>query len=129
MPDGRYCMMYVAQEHPGGIKMAISNSINGGYVYQPEWIDREPGSCEAPNVWKRIGENKWVLMVDIFSIRPHNFGFYETNDFKTFRDLGHFNEGVMKTTNFSSPKHGAVIQISREEAEKLATHWGLNMKF
>lgn len=129
LPDGRYCMMYVAQENPVGIKMAFSDSINRGYEYQPQWIDHEPGSCEAPNVWKRSRENKWVLMYDIFSIQPHNFGFCETTDFITFNNLGHFNEGIMKTTNFTSPKHGAIIQITKEEAERLASHWDLNIEF
>jgi hypothetical protein len=123
MPDGRYCMTYVAQENPGGIKMAISDSINSGYLYNPEMVDAEPGACEAPNIWKRIGENKWVLMYDIFSIRPNNFGFYETTDFVTFKGLGHFNEGVMKLTNFTSPKHGSIIQITAKEAKKLEQHW------
>lgn len=111
MPDGRYCLMYVAQEQPGGIKMAFSDKINRGYKYSDQWADTEPGACEAPNVWKRHGEDKWVLMYDIFSINPHNFGFAETTDFKTFKDLGHFNEGPMKTTNFTSPKHGAIITL------------------
>lgn len=123
LPDGRYCMMYVAQENPGGIKMAFSDSINTGYVYNPEWIDNEAGACEAPNVWKRIAEDKWVLMYDVFSVTPHNFGFCETTDFKTFKDIGHFNEGVMKTTNFTSPKHGAIIQITTEEAQRLEKFW------
>ncbi len=130
MKDGRYCMMYVAQDQPAiGIKMAISDSINKGFVYNPEWIDKEPGSCEAPNVWKRINEDKWVLMYDIYSIQPHNFGFCETSDFINFKDLGHFNEGVMKTTNYSSPKHGAVIQITKDEALKLANYWNYELKF
>lgn len=129
LPDGRFLMTYVAQEGPAGIKMAISDKINGGYQYQPEQIDFEPSSCEAPNIWKRIGEEKWVLMYDIFSITPHNFGFAETSDFNTFTHLGHFNEGAMKTTNFSSPKHGAVIHLTKEEAGKLSEHWGLNMEF
>ncbi len=128
MPDGRYCMTYVAQENPGGIKMAFSDSIHAGYQYQPDWIDFEPGSCEAPNMWKRIGEDKWVLMYDIFSIKPHNFGFCETSDFKTFTNLGHFNEGVMKITNAVSPKHGAVIQITAEEADRLETYWKENKR-
>jgi hypothetical protein len=123
LPDGRFCMMYVVQENPGGIKLAISDSIHGGYVYAPEQVDFEPRSCEAPNVWKRVGEEKWVLMYDVFSIQPHNFGFCETTDFKTFTNLGRFNEGVMKTTNFSSPKHGAVIQITEKELERLTRHW------
>ncbi len=129
LPDGRFVMTYVAQEGPAGIKMAVSDKINSGYVYQPDQIDFEPASCEAPNVWKRIGEDKWVLMYDIFSINPHNFGFAETSDFVNFTHLGHFNEGVMKTTNFISPKHGAVIHLTKEEAQKLASHWGLQMEF
>lgn len=122
-PDGRYCMMYVAQEHPGGIRMAFSDSIHAGYRYVDQWADTEPGACEAPNVWKRIRQNKWVLMYDVFSIQPHNFGFCETTDFKTFTPLGHFNEGVMKATNFASPKHGAIIQITAAEADRLENHW------
>lgn len=123
LPDGRYCMMYVAQEHPGGIKMAFSDSINSGYRYDPKQVDAERGSCEAPNVWKRIDSDKWVLMYDIFSIKPHNFGFCETTDFASFKDIGHFNDGVMKMTNFTIPKHGAVIHLTKKEAERLAKHW------
>lgn len=123
MPDGKYCLMYVAQEQPGGIKMAFSDKINRGYTYSDQWADVEPGACEAPNVWKRRGEDKWVLMYDIFSINPHNFGFVETSDFKTFKNLGRFNEGVMKTTNFTSPKHGAIIRITEEQAKKLEKYW------
>ena len=123
MPDGRYFMSYVAQEQPGGIKYMISDKINHYADYNAQQIDAEKGACEAPNVWKRIGEKKWVLMYDVFSINPHNFGFVETTDFKTFKPLGRFNEGVMKATNFSSPKHGAVIQITKAEAQRLESYW------
>nr|WP_294900078.1 glycoside hydrolase family 43 protein [uncultured Pedobacter sp.] len=129
LPDGRFCMMYVAQENPGGIKMAFSDKINSGYQYLPNQVDFEPRSCEAPNVFKRIGENKWVLMYDVFSVNPHNFGFAETTDFIHFTNLGHFDEGVMKRTNFSVQKHGAVIQLTKKEAQRLADKWKLNMKF
>ena len=125
LPDGRYALMYVAHEGEAGIKLAMSTSINGGYEYSPRWIDFEPRACEAPNVWKRIGEEKWVLMYDIYSINPHNFGFVETPDFENFTNLGHFNGGVMKSESMSdSPKHGAVIHLTREEADRLRAHWG-----
>lgn len=126
MPDGKWCMAYCAQENPGGIKIAVSDNPNGPWEYRPEQVDFEPGACEAPTVWKRIGEDKWVVMYDIFSINPHNFGFSETSDFKTFRNLGHFNEGAMKTTNFQSPKHGAIIPITKEEKDRLENHWRNN---
>lgn len=124
--DGRFCMMYVAQENPGGIKMAFSDKVNSGYVYQPEQVDFEKGSCEAPNVFKRFTDNKWVLMYDIFSIKPHNFGFAETSDFKTFTNLGHFDEGVMKRTNFTVQKHGSVIHLTKKEAQNLSKYWAMN---
>lgn len=123
LPDGRFCMMYVAQDGPSGIKMALSDKINKDYQYHPQWIDFEPKSCEAPNVWKRIGEDKWVVMYDIFGINPHNFGFCKTTDFVNFTPLGRFNEGVMKAVNFQSPKHGSVIQITKEEAKRLEEYW------
>ena len=123
MPDGRYCMTYCSQEGPAGIKIAFSNHINRGYQYQPQQIDAEKGSCEAPTMYKLIGQDKWLLMYDIFSIKPHNFGFMETTDFKTFRHLGHFGDGPTKRANFSEQKHGAVTQITEAEAQRLEEYW------
>lgn len=119
----KYHLFYVAHDGAGGIKQAVSDRINGGYVYDARWYDFEPKACEAPNVWKRIGEKKWVLMYDVFSVTPHNFGFVETSDFVNFKNLGRFNEGVMKTTNYISPKHGAVIHLTKEEADNLEAYW------
>lgn len=121
----KYHLFYVAHDGVPGIKQAVSNHINSGYIYDSTWVDPEPTSCEAPNVWKRIGEEKWVLMYDIYGINPHNFGFSETTDFKNFKHLGHFNEGVMKTTNFTSPKHGSVIHLTKTEADRLVNFWKL----
>ena len=123
MPDGRYFMTYVAQENPAGIKYMISDRINHFEDYHAEQIDTERGGCEAPNVWKRIGEDKWVVMYDIYSLKVHNFGFVETTDFKTFTPLGRFNEGVMKLKDFTSPKHGCVIHITKDEATRLENYW------
>jgi len=123
--DDKFHMFYVSHDGTAGIKHAVSDGINWGYAYEPDWIDREEHACEAPNLWKRIGEEKWVLMYDCYGINPHNFGFSETSDFKTFTPLGYFNQGVMKSTNFSSPKHGAVIHLTKPEADRLAEHWGL----
>ena len=128
MPDGRYFMTYVSQENPGGIKYMISDRINHFDDYHAEQIDAENSGCEAPNVWKRIGENKWVVMYDIYSVHPNNFGFVETSDFKTFSPLGHFNEGVMKIEGFESPKHGSVIHITKAEAKRLENYWNEQQK-
>ena len=128
MPDGRYFMTYVSQENPGGIKYMISDKINHFDDYHAEQIDTERTGCEAPNVWKRIGEKKWVVMYDIYTIQPNNFGFVETMDFKTFTPLGRFGEGKMKMTNFVSPKHGSVIHITKAEAKRLEQYWESQQK-
>ena len=70
-----------------------------------------------------IGRDEWILMYDVFSARPNNMGFSATTDFVHYTDLGHFNHGEMKTTNFSSPKHGAVIQITQKELRRLQKQW------
>lgn len=121
----KYRMFYVSHDGVAGIKQAVSDRANGGYTFDPRWYDPEPQACEAPNVWKRIGEEKWVLMYDCYGQSVHNFGFSETSDFVHFENLGQFNEGVMKTTNFTSPKHGAVIHLTKEEADRLIEKWGL----
>lgn len=124
--DGLYHMFYVAHDAGGGIKQATAPTPTGPWTFDPKWYDFEPKACEAPTVWKRIGEDKWVLMYDVFSINPHNFGFTETSDFQTFDNLGRFNEGRMKTTNFTAPKHGAVVRITKEEADSLEHYWHHN---
>lgn len=125
----KYRMFYVSHDGEAGIKQVVSDKINGGYEFDPRWYDPEERACEAPNVWKRIGEEKWVLMYDCYGQQVHNFGFSETSDFVNFKNLGQFNQGVMKTTNFTSPKHGAIIHLTKEEADRLAAQWGLNMEF
>lgn len=122
----RYILSYVAHDGNPGIKLAYSDRPTGGWQFDPRWIDLEPKACEAPHVFKRIGEDRWVLMYDVYSIQPHNFAFVETSDFESFTNLGHFNKGVMKTTNFAAPKHGAVTHITEAEARRLCTKWDID---
>ena len=122
----KYHLFYVAHEANGGIKQAVSDKINRDYVFDPVKYDPERVACEAPNLWKRNGTNTYVLMYDVFGAKPHTMGFSETTDFVHFTNLGLFNQGVMKSTNFSLPKHGAVMSLTKKEAEDLAAHWGLD---
>jgi len=116
-----YHLFYVAHDKPGNIRHAASNKINEGYVYEPQKIDPESVGAEAPNLWRRNGTDTYVLMYDVFGANPHNMGFSETTDFLHYKNLGRFNEGgsPMKTTNFSGPKHGAVMSITVDELRRL----------
>lgn len=125
----KYQMLFASHNGGAHVELAVSDAINSGYQLNPKRIDGEKVGCEAPTVFKRIGEDKWILIYDIYRINPHNFGFSETSDFVNFNYLGHFNEGVMKATNFSVPKHPSVIQITKKEAQKLAKKWNCDLKF
>ncbi|WP_240504586.1 glycoside hydrolase family 43 protein [Tsuneonella mangrovi] len=120
-----YHMFYVAHDNPGNIHEALSHDINKGYVAERKKVDPEPKAAEAPNLWHRFGTNTYVLMYDVFGADPHNMGFAETTDFKTFKNIGRFNDpdSPMRATNFSGPKHGAVMPITPAEASEIESYF------
>jgi predicted GH43/DUF377 family glycosyl hydrolase len=121
----QYRMFYVGHENPGGIFQAVSKTIGSGYVYEPGRVAPETLAHEAPNLWRRHGTDTYVLMYDVFGAKPNNMGFAETKDFKTFTKIGRFNDpgSQMKTTNFTSPKHGSVMPITPAEANELKAYF------
>lgn len=123
----KYHLYYVSHDGVSGVKHAVSDRACGDYNYEPLWCDPEAGACEAPTLWKRMGQDKYVVMYDVFSARPNNMGFSETADFKNYTDIGHFNGGCMKTTNFVSPKHGAVVTITADELSRLEKYWNFKL--
>ena len=126
----RYHLFYVAHDKPGGLRHAASDKINEGYVYESQKVDPEKAACEAPNLWRRNGTDSYVLMYDVFGVKPNNMGFSETTDFVHYKNLGRFNDkdGVMKATNFSGPKHGAVTSITLDELNRLENYFATEKK-
>jgi hypothetical protein len=106
---------------------AVSDKLTQGYISDPDRIDPEKVSTEAPNLFKRLGTDRWVLMYDVYGARPNNMGFSETTDFISYTNLGHCNEGVMKTTNFERPKHGAVTHLTMKELKAITDYWNTDI--
>lgn len=123
--QGKYHLFYCSHDGTAGIKQAVGDKITGPWQYIDDYCDYEKGGCEAPHVYKMIGQDKWILMYDIYSIKPHNFGFAETTDFSGFKNLGRFDDkhDTMKRTNFSEQKHGAVTWLTKKEAKKLEKYY------
>lgn len=119
--DSLYHLFYVSHEHAPTVRHATSRNITGPYIKDDKYDDHDPEIHEAPNCWKRLGQNKWVVMYDNYHRNPANFGFVETTDFESFTPLGYFDEeGVcMKRTNFSAQKHAAVTHLTFDEAKTL----------
>ncbi|MBQ8866976.1 MAG: glycoside hydrolase family 43 protein [Bacteroidaceae bacterium] len=121
--DGTYHLYYVSHEGGATVKHATSAAINGPYMMDNDYYDGVRQGHEAPNCWKRIGEDCWVVMHDNYRINPHNFGFTETRDFINYTPLGNFDKGKMTRVGFSEQKHGAVIHITKKEAKMLEKIW------
>jgi hypothetical protein len=109
-----------------GIEHSVSDKINQGYAVVQKRVDPERISCEAPNLFKRLGTDTYVLMYDAHG--AGNMGFSETTDFVTYKNIGRFNEGVMKGTNFYSPKHGAVTYMTLDELKAVKDNWKVDIK-
>ena len=123
----KYHLFYSSKESgTPGIEHAVSDRIDGGYAMVQKRVDPEKISCEAPNLFKRLGADTYVLMYDAYG--AGNMGFSETKDFQTYANLGRFNDGVMKTTNFVAPKHGAVTYLTLAELKAVNDHWKMGMK-
>lgn len=121
----KYHLYYVSDAK---VLHAVSDRINHGYRSEPKRIDPETLPTEAPNLFKRLGTDTYVLMYDVYGARPNNMGFSETTDFVTYKNLGRFNEGAMKGTNFTRPKHGAVTYLTLDELKAVAQHWKVDLK-
>jgi len=122
---GKYQMFFVADAK---IRHAASDKINEGFVAEPQRIDPNKVSTEAPNVFKRLGTSTYVLMYDIYGARPNNMGFSETTDFVNYTNIGAFNEGAMKTVGFDRPKHGAISYLTLDELKNVVKYWSVDMK-
>ena len=121
--NGTYHLHYVSHEKGATIKHATAADIKGPYTIDNYYYDGVRESHEAPNCWKRIGEDTWVVMHDNFHAHPHNFGFTETKDFIHYTPIGSFGAGKMTRVGFSEQKHGAVIHITQKEAKMLEKYW------
>ena len=120
--DGTYHLFSTQGGHP---RHSTSTCLTGPYITDYAFSDSLSAVHEAPMLWKLIGQNRWILMQDRYSMHPHNFYFCETTDLHTFRPLGYFDIGdsPFHRTNFSEQKHGAVVHVTRDELQRLIDYW------
>jgi hypothetical protein len=125
-----YHLFYVSHEKGATPKHATAQKITGPYTFDELYQDGERQGHEAPNCWKRLGTDTYVVMFDNYRRKPMNFGFVETRDFFTYHPIGYFDakDSPMKRTNFSEQKHGAVTYLTKKELKQLVKHWNKILK-
>ena len=112
--DGKYYLFH-KNESGGGIFIAISDHLTGGYELIDEPVDQTTDAVEGSGVFKLINSDTYILMYDLYTTGSYQF--------TTSTDLLNFSiiEGV--SMNFT-PRHGTVMPVTQIEVDSLIKKWG-----
>ncbi len=115
--DGIYHLFYKTEGHGNGIRVATTNSLTSGqWKENLEYKQQTKEAVEGAGTFKLIGENKYILMYDVYMKGAYQFT--ETTDLEHFKVIDH--EVKM---NFH-PRHGTIIPITRSELKRITDQWG-----
>jgi hypothetical protein len=124
--DGLYHFFYkgntkneAGKEIMNGIQQATSTSLAGpwteDFVYVDAYADKHI-SVEGSGIFKLNDGSGYILMYDMY--RDHRY------EFQRSADLFHFTQTPESFTKNFNPRHGTVMSITREEAQRLNKKWG-----
>ena len=115
--DGLYHMFYKTEGHGDGIKVATTKSLTSGvWEEQPDYKQQTKESVEGAGTFKLIGQDKYILMYDVY--KKGRYQFTESTDLKNFKAI----DSEVKM-NFH-PRHGTIIPITRQELKRITDQWG-----
>ena len=115
--DGVYHLFYKTEGHGDGIKVATTTSLTSGvWTEQPDYKQQTPEAVEGAGTFKLIGQDKYILMYDVY--KKHGYQFTETTDLVNFTAI----EDGKVQMNFH-PRHGTIIPITLDELKRLLDKW------
>ena len=115
--DGIYHLFYKTEGHGNGIRVATTNSLTSSqWKENLEYKQQTKEAVEGAGTFKPIGEDKYILMYDVYMKGAYQFT--ETTDLEHFKVIDH--EVKM---NFH-PRHGTIIPITRSELKRITDKWG-----
>ncbi len=115
--DGIYHLFYKTEGHGNGIRVATTSSLTSGqWKENLEYKQQTKEAVEGAGTFKLIGEDKYILMYDVYMKGAYQFT--ETTDLEHFKVIDH--EVKM---NFH-PRHGTIIPITRSELKRITDQWG-----
>lgn len=110
--DGKFHLFYKTEgDEDKGIKVAISDSLTGGYDAMEGNVDQTDQAVEGSGVFKLIDSDKYILMYDVYMD-----GRYEFAESKNLKNFELVSEDI--SMNFH-PRHGTVLPITEEEVNQL----------
>lgn len=116
--DGKYFLFYKTEGHGNGIKVAITKDLTSGkWIEEPGYKQQTKEAVEGAGTFKLIGEDKYILMYDVYM--KGGYDFTETTDLKNFRNVD------KKVSMDFHPRHGTVIPVTADEMNRLKEKWGV----
>lgn len=111
--DGKYHLFFKTEGNGNGIKKAVSDKINQGYVMEDKYLQQTKDAVEGSGVFKLNNSNSWILMYDVYG--KGRYQFTKSDDLENFKVIDN------DVTMDFHPRHGTIIQITKKEAERLKT--------
>lgn len=109
--DGKFHLFYKTEGHGNGIKVATTRSLTSGqWDEDPEYKQQTTDAVEGAGTFKLIGQDKYILMYDVYMNKKYQFT--ETTDLKNFTIV----DGVEMDFH---PRHGTVIPVTAKEMKRL----------
>lgn len=117
LKNGLFHLFYKTEGHGDGIRRAITDSLGSGrWIEQPGYKQQTRKSVEGSFIFKLIGEEKYILMYDVY--RDKQYQFCESADLDRFRAID-----ADISMDFH-PRHGSIIPVTEQELERLFKQWG-----
>ena len=115
LKDGLYHLFFKTEGSGNGIKKAVSDNLTSGYELYDHYLQQTTEAVEGSSVFKLINQDNYILMYDMYSSGKYQFTISDD-----LYDFSIIDDEV--SMNFH-PRHGTVIPITRQEAERLAEEW------
>lgn len=112
---GKYHLFFKTESGEPGIRVAVSDQLNEGYVLLDGAIQQTKDPVEGAGVFKLNNGEGYLLMYDLYT--KGRYQFTKSKDLKQFAVVDHEID-----MNFK-PRHGSVLPITATEAAALLSKW------
>ena len=116
--DGKYHLFFKTEGHGNGIMKAVSDKLTEGYEMQGNYLQQTKEAVEGSGIFKLNDSDKYILMYDVYM--KGEYQFTESTDLENFSVI----DDQVKM-NFH-PRHGVVLPITMEEANRLIDAFGID---
>ncbi|WP_114778441.1 family 43 glycosylhydrolase [Botryobacter ruber] len=116
LKDGKYHLFFKTEDAGSGLKVAVSDKLTEGYELRDKFVQQTKDPVEGSGVFKLNNGEGYILMYDLYT--KGRYQFTKTKDLENFEVV---DDAI--SMNFH-PRHGTVLPITTQEAERLMSKWG-----